>query len=75
MRLLIFIFFSTQIFAQSQKAIKTWYDQINQTTYTFYDDHVVKKPFFNNKIDTIFFNPALMITPTIAQFGMIMHFT
>ena len=58
MRLLIFIFFSTQIFAQSQKAIKTWYDQINQTTYTFYDDHVVKKPFFNNKIDTIFFNPA-----------------
>lgn len=57
MRLLIFILFSTQIFAQSQKAIKTWYDQINQTTYAFYDDHVVKKPFFNNKIDTIFFNP------------------
>ena len=57
MRLLIFILLSTQIFAQSKKAIKTWYDQINETTYTFYDSHVVKKPFFNNKIDSIFFNP------------------
>jgi len=58
MRLLIFILFSSQIFAQPQKAINTWFDQINQTTYTYYDDHVIKKPFFNNKIDTIFFNPA-----------------
>jgi len=58
MRLLIFILFSSQVFAQPQKAINTWFDQINQTTYTYYDDHVIKKPFFNNKIDTIFFNPA-----------------
>ena len=58
MRLLIFILFSTQIFAQPQKAIKTWYNQIKQTTYAFYEDYVVKKPFLNNKIDTIFFNPT-----------------
>ena len=58
MRLLIFILYSTQIFAQPPKEIKTWYDKFNQTTYTFYAGHVVKKPFFNNNIDTIFFNPA-----------------
>lgn len=57
MRLLFFILFSTQTFAQPQKAIKTWYDQINETTYTFYDDQVVKELFLNSKKDTIFFNP------------------
>ena len=58
MRLLIFILLSTQIFAQPQKAIKSWYDQINQTTYTFYDSYVVKKPFLSDKNDTILFKPA-----------------
>ena len=58
MRLLIVALFSTQILAQSQKAIKIWYDKINETTYTFYDDQVVKEPFFNSKKDTIFFNPT-----------------
>jgi hypothetical protein len=58
MRLLFFILFSSNIFAQTHEAIKTWYDQINQTTYTFYEDHVVKKPFLNNKKDKIFFNPV-----------------
>ena len=57
MRLLIIALFSTQTFAQSQKANKIWYDKNNETTYTFYDDQVVKKPFFNSKKDTIFFNP------------------
>ena len=57
MRLLIIALFSTQIFAQSQKANKIWYDKINQTTYTFYEDHVVREPFLNNKKDKIFFNP------------------
>jgi hypothetical protein len=57
MRLLFFILFSTQTFAQSQKVVKTWYDQINQTTYTFYEDHVVKDPILNNKKHQIFFNP------------------
>ena len=58
MRLLIIALFSTQIFAQSQKANKIWYDKINETTYTFYDDQIVKEPFFNSKKDTIFFNPT-----------------
>jgi hypothetical protein len=58
MRLLFFILFTTQLFTQSQKVIRTWYDQVNQTTYTFYEDQVVKEPFLNNKNDTIFFNPT-----------------
>ena len=58
MRLLIIALFSIQTFAQSQKANKIWYDKINETTYTFYDDQVVKEPFFNSKKDTIFFNPT-----------------
>jgi hypothetical protein len=58
MRLLIFFLFTNQIIAQTQKPVKIWYDQINQTSYTYYDDHVVKKPFLNNKNDTIYFNPS-----------------
>jgi len=58
MRLLFFILFTTQLFTQSQKVIRTWYDQVNQTTYIFYEDQVVKEPFLNNKNDTIFFNPT-----------------
>ena len=58
MRLLFFILFSSNIFAQTHEAIKTWYDQINQTTYTFYEDQIVKKPFLNNKKEKIFFNPV-----------------
>ena len=58
MRLLFTIFFSLQLFAQPQTAIKTWYDKINETIYTFYDDQVVKEYFTYNKKDTIFFNPT-----------------
>ena len=58
MRLLFTIFSSLQLFAQPQTATKTWYDKINQTTYTFYDDQVVKEYFTYNKKDTIFFNPT-----------------
>ena len=58
MRLLFFILLSFQVFAQSQKVIKTWYDQVNQTTYTFYDDQIIKEPFFKKKRDTIFLNPT-----------------
>mgnify|MGYP007000418489 CR=1 len=50
-RLLFFILLSAQTFAQPQIAIKTWYDKINETTYTFYEDHVVREPFLNNKKD------------------------
>ena len=57
MRLLFFILLSAQTFAQPQIAIKTWYDKINETTYTFYEDHVVREPFLNNKKAKIFFNP------------------
>lgn len=63
MRLLFFILFSTPTFAQTQKAIKTWYNEINQTTYTFYDDQVVKEPFLNNSKDTILFNPIPIYYP------------
>ena len=58
MRLLIIALFSTQTFAQFQKAYIIWYDKINETTFTFYDDQVVKELFFNSKKDTIFFNPT-----------------
>jgi hypothetical protein len=57
MRLLIIAVFSTQTFAQPQTSIKIWHDKINETTYTFYEDQVVKESFLNSKKDTIFFNP------------------
>ena len=57
MRLLFFTLLCVQTFAQAPTAIKTWYDQINQTTYTFYEDRVVKERFLNGKKETIFFNP------------------
>lgn len=67
MRLLFFILLSTQSFAQPQKAIKTWYDKINEATYTFYDDQVVKKYFLHTKKDTIFFNPTPIDYPNYSS--------
>lgn len=58
MRLLLIILFWTQTFSQSQIAIKTWYDKVNETTYTLYDDQIVNEPFVNGIKDTIFFNPT-----------------
>lgn len=57
MRLLFIIFFSTQAFAQTLTAVKTWYDKTNETSYTFYDNLIVKKDFIKNIKDTIFLNP------------------
>ena len=57
MRLLSIILFSSLIFAQPQIAIKTWYDKINETTYTFYEDQIVKEQFFNSIKDTVLLNP------------------
>ena len=57
MRLLSIILFSSLIFAQPQIAIKTWYDKINETTYTFYEDQIVKEQSFNSIKDTVLLNP------------------
>jgi hypothetical protein len=57
MRLLSIILFSSLIFAQPQIAIKTWYDKTNETTYTFYEDQIVKEQSFNSIKDTVLLNP------------------
>jgi len=57
MRLLSIVLFSSLIFAQPQIAIKTWYDKINETTYTFYEDQIVKEQSFNSIKDTVLLNP------------------
>ena len=58
MRLLSIILFWTQTFSQSQTAIRTWYDKINETTYSLYEDQIVNEPFVKGIKDTIFFNPT-----------------
>ena len=77
MRLLFFILFSTQTFAQAQIAIKTRYDKINETTYTFYEDQLIKAQFLNNKKDTILFNPIPIDYPDYSSiwFDDALHLT
>lgn len=67
MRLLSIILFSSLIFAQPQIAIKTWYDKINETTYTFYEDQIVKEQSFNNIKDTVLLNPIPIDYPAYSS--------
>jgi len=77
MRLLFFTLLCVQTFAQAPTAIKTWYDQINQMTYTFYEDRVVKERFLNGKKETIFFNPIPIDYPDYSSiwFDDVLHLT
>ena len=67
MRLLSIILFSSLIFAQPQIAIKTWYDKINETTYTFYEDQIVKEQSFNSIKDTVLLNPIPIDYPAYSS--------